>query len=382
MRRLLFSVAALAGSSLLLSACGSPGKTVAADSSVPVTTAAARSTSFSSPLELSGTLTAVRSVTVGAAAPGRIVAVDVRVGDRVGAGEVLAQVDASQYAAQLAGAQAGVSAAVDEQRAAQAQLAQARSRLELAQTTARRMSQLYAEGAISKQQQDETQAALAAARSGVDQAQAGTSAAGGISAQARAGVAAASVPLRDATLVAPFAGVVTQKFVAPGTVVGPGSPVVVLQDTSNLEIDVAVPEDDLAAFVPGAPVSVRIDALGNLTVPARVRAIVPSENPALRSDTVKISIAPRRGLLPGMFARVAVAGASHSGVGVPPAALVTRAGQTGVFVVSGGTATFVPVQTGVVTGTQIEVRGVRPSARVAVTGVARLTDGAQVTVAH
>ncbi|MHB8148093.1 MAG: efflux RND transporter periplasmic adaptor subunit [Vulcanimicrobiaceae bacterium] len=374
-------VVALAGG-VLISGCASRGPETAADQTVPVSVAIARTASFSTPLELSGTLTAVRNVTVGAASAGRIVSVSVRVGDRVSAGQALAQVDTSQYGAQYAGARAGAAAASDSQRAAQAQLAQAQSRLLLAQTTAGRMSQLYAQGAISKQQQDETQASLSAARAGVSEAQAALGAAAGMTAQAQAGVAAASVPLQNATITAPFSGVVTTKFVEPGTVVGPGSPVATVQDTRDLELDVAVPEDDAASLVPGAPVIVRVDALGGATIPARVRAVVPSENAALRSATVRIAVASRAGLLPGMFARVSVSGAAHTGVSVPFAAMVTRAGQSGVFAVASNEATFVPVQTGIVNGTAVEVRGLHAGTRVAVTNIAQLTDHAHVTVSH
>ncbi len=357
--------------------------------------------------ELSGSLTAVRSVTVGAISAGRIVSLDVQAGDRVTAGQVLAQVDTSGFSAGVAQAQAGASAAAANENAsrsslqasaaaieaARAQVAAAQSRLGLARVTAQRMASLYAQGAISHQQNDETQANLSAAQAGLAQAQAGlvgakngfdasqaqTQAAADSAAQARAGIAVANVPLRDATLTAPFDGLITSKFVDPGAVVGPGSPVVALQNTRDLELDVAVPDDDLAGLVPGAPLAVRIDALGGKLVPARVRAIVPSENPALRSATLKIALAVRAGLLPGMYARVSIEGGAHRGWAVPLAALVTRAGQSGVFVVRDGSASFVPVQTGTIGTKLVEVDGLAGSStEVAVSNLQRLDDGTPV----
>ena len=307
---------------------------------------------------------------------------NVRVGDKVTAGDLLAQVDASQFSAQLNGARAGASAAADSERAARAQLAQAQSRLRFAQTTAHRMTQLYVQGAISRQQQDETQSTLAAARAAVEQAQASLSASAGTSLQAQAGVAAAEVPLQNASIVAPFDGVITQKFVDPGAVVGAGSPIVTVENTNSLELDVALPEDNAAALVPGTPVAVHVDALGAKTVAGSVRAILPSENAALRSATVKIAVAPRAGLLPGMFARVTVSGAAHTAVGVPVQALVERAGQSGVFAIENGVATFVPVQTGSSTARVVEVQGLEIGKRVAITNVSRLTDRTKVTVTH
>lgn len=375
-------VPAMAGVAALMGGCGGHAAQAAADPAVPVAVASARVASLSASEELSGTLSAVHTSTLGAASAGRIVAVNVRVGDPVSAGEVLAQVDASEYGAQLAGAQAGAAAAADSERAAQAQVDQAQSRLQLARVTAARMSQLYAQGAISKQQQDQTQADLATAQAGVAQAQASLSAAAGSTAQAQAGVQAAAVPLQNASITAPYSGIVTQKFVDPGAVVGAGSPVVAIQDTSDLELDVALPEDDAAALAPGAPLTVRVDALGGARVPASVRAVVPSQNAALRSATVKIAVAPRPHLLPGMFARVTISRTPHTGVTVPLAAVVTRADQSGVFAVRGKTVTFVPVQTGESTDRAVEVQGLAPGTRVAVTGLARLTDGTPVAVTH
>lgn len=371
----------IAAAGALMSGCAHQAQ-AAGDESVPVSVTAARTGTFATPVQLSGTLSAVHSTTLGAAASGRVVAVNVRAGDRVDAGELIAQIDTSQYGAQLAGARAGASAAADSQRAAQAQLEQAQSRLDLARVTAQRMSQLYAEGAISKQQQDETQSNLAAAQAGVAQAQAGLSAAAGMTAQAQAGVDAAAVPLQNTAITAPFSGIVTQKLVEPGAVVGPGSPIAEIQDTSDLELDVALPEDDAAALVPGTQVAVHVDALGTRSIPGSVRAIVPSRNPALRSATLKIAVEPRRVLLPGMFARVTIAGAPHSGVSVPLSALVTRAGQAGVFAVQANTASFVPVQTGTSTQRAVEVQGLASGSTVAVSNVSRLTDGVRVTVLH
>ncbi len=372
--------ALIAAAAALASGCSAhtTGGAAAAES-VPVRTAQARTASFSAPLELSGSLAAVRSVTLGAASAGRIVAVNVRVGDTVHAGELLAQVDPTMYSAQLAGARAGASAAADSERAADAAVAQAQSRLTLAESTARRMSALYAAGAISKQQQDESQAGAASARAAYAQAQAGLQAARGLSAQAQAGVSAAAVPLENASVTAPFDGVVTQKLVEPGAVVGAGTPIVAVQNTSDLELDVALPEDRAASLMPGTAVNVAVDALAGAAISGRVRAVVPSENPALRSATVRIAIAPHAGLLPGMFARVRIGGAPERGVGVPVAALVTRAGQSGVFSVTANTASFIPVQTGASSGGLIEVTGVKPGTTVAVSNLARLTEGATVS---
>jgi RND family efflux transporter MFP subunit len=359
--------------------CSSAGSPDAQTGAVlPVATATAKQSSFRTPLELAGTVTSRSRADVGAVTGGRVLSVDVRVGDRVSAGQVLARVDATQYAAQLAGALAGASAAGENVAAAQAQVEQARSRLRLAQITGGRMSTLYSQGAISRQRYDETQADISAAASRLAQARAGAMAASAQRTQAQAGVSAAGVPVGDATITAPFSGIITQRLADPGAVVGPGSPVVALEDTTDLELDVALPDDSAGGIVPGSPVRVRVDALGGLPSTGTILAIAPSDNAALRSATLRIALAPQPRLLPGMFARVELPGLSHVGVGVPLSAIVSRADQTGVFVVVGTIATFVPVQTLSVGGTLAEVQGIAPGARVAVSGLSQLTDGAVV----
>jgi len=405
------AAAVLAG--LLFAGCSHPSPSAsAADTvspTVPVTVSPLRYTKIATPIELSGSLSAVESVTVGAMTGGRVLAVRVRAGDIVHAGDVLAQIDTSGSAAELARARAGASAAAASESAsqstieaakasiasAQAQADVARARATLSETTAGRMEKLFAQGAISAQQLDQTRADLAGARAAVAQAQAGlegarktygaavaqSRAAADTSLGAQAGIAAATVPLRDATLTAPFDGIVVNKFVEVGAVVAPGTPIVAVQNARDLEVDVAVPDDALTGLSAGTPIAVRVDAVGGAPIAGHIRAIVPSQNAALRSATLKIAVPSRAGLQPGMFARVTVPGSVRSGWVAPLAALVTRAGQSGVFVVRGGTASFVPLQTGAVGQSTVEVLGIDGRAtQVAVSGLQRVDDGTRVTV--
>jgi multidrug resistance efflux pump len=333
----------------------------------------------------------------------------VRIGDVVRAGDIIAQIDASGSAAALAQARASAAAAAAAEDAststidaatasvasAGAQLEAARSREALAATTSARMATLYAQGAISQQQRDQSQADAAEGQASVAQAQAGlagarhnlaaaraqSQAAAESAIGAQAGVAAANVPLRDATLTAPFGGTIVNKFVEPGAVVAPGSPVVTVQNSRDLEVDVAVPDEVAATLVPGAAIDVGVEAAGNSPLRAHIRAIVASQNPALRSSTLKIAVPDRPGLQPGMYARVSIVTHTHSGWIAPLAALVTRAGQSGVFAIRAGIATFIPLQTGTVGATSVELLGIDGRGmQVAVGGLERLDDGSRVAV--
>ncbi len=364
---------------LALSLAACTGATQSRVDALSVSEAPVRLMPFEPRQELSGDVVAARSVTIGSALSGPVVAVDVRVGDRVRAGEPIAEVDASQYRAQYDQARSNAAAAQADGAGARAQLSAARSRLSLASLTAARMNFLYAQGAISVQDNDRTRADLAAARAAADQAAAGVLASQNIAAAAGAGMEAAGVPLQETEIRAPFDGVITARFVEPGAVVGAGGQIATLQNQSELELDVTAPLGAVGGIEIEAPVDVRVDELGDARIRGRVRALVPNENPALRSAVLKISLPDAHGLMPGMYARIVVPGTRTMLAAVPVSALVTRAGQTGVFAIRSRRADFVPVQTGQVQNGSIAITGsVRPGDSVITSDLERVTQGAAV----
>ena len=191
---------------------------------------------------------------------------------------------------------------------------------------------------------------------------------------------AAGVPVNDATIVAPFDGIVTKTFVRQGEVVGAGSPVVRIESDGLLELQVAIPLTDLAAIRSQREVSVHVDALGVTSLPGTVRSVAPSDNPALRSAMVRIDLPSHPGLLPGMFARVVIRVPSQRGTLVPLSALVVRADQTGVFAVRNSKAVFLPVESVVSDTRSAIVTGLSEGSTIIVTGLSQLTDGTAVTV--
>lgn len=348
-----------------------------------VRTAPVRTIAFSTPLELSGNVAAAREAAVGAVAAGRVVAMFVRTGDAVVAGQPIARIDDASYRAAYVRAQGSQGAADANVAGARAQASAARARLNLSEVTARRMATLYREGAISEQQNDEAQADLASARAALAQAQAQIDAALGSRSEAGAALNAAAVPLDEVIIRAPFDGVVLARQVDPGAVVGAGSPIATVQDNAHLELDVSVPEDAVAAIHPGTPLVVNVDALGKQPLHGRIRSVTAGRDPALRAADVKIDLPAARGLLAGMFARVRIAGPSHLSPAVPVSALVNRNGQDGVFAIEDTVALFVPVQTGATQLGWIEVGNLPIRVgRVAIAGVAGLTDGATIAVAQ
>jgi len=348
---------------------------------VSVRVAAVRVAPFQAQAELAGNVEAARSVAIGSVVAGRIDSVDVRAGDRVRAGDTIAQVDAAAYAALYEQQRSGSDAAAANASVASAQLDAARARMRLAEVTAARMRGLYVQGAISSQDEDQAQSDAFAARAALDQAQAGVRAARGTLAAAGSGAQAAGVALGEATIRAPFDGVITSRAVEPGAVVGPGSTVATLQDESDFEMIVAMSNASAAGLSAGTPLVVSVDELGDARVAGRIRAVVPEANPALRSVLLKISIAPHPGLIAGMYARVTLPGTRREELAIPTSALVTRAGQSGVFVARDGRAEFVPVEPGAIEHGLVAVRGtLRPGDVVVESGLERVTEGASLAI--
>ena len=320
---------------ILLAEC-SHGAKPSAEAAIPVRTAPVVRRAIASQLELSGNVVAAQTVQLAATVPGRLVELRVRIGDRVTAGEPLATIDGSTYRAQQTQAAGELARAQADRGAASAGYDAARARLELARVTEGRMARLYAAGAVARETYDQAHSEYLAASAALDQARAAIAEGNGAQAAAAGALDAASVSLADTVVRAPFDGVVTAKLAEAGSVVAPGVPIVSIQSDGALEIDVAVPQDAAAAVAVGQRLYVHVDALDKRTIVSRVRSITPMNDPATRSVLVKAAMPPVPGAISGMYARLELPGVAHPGATVPLAALVTRAGQTGVFVVHDG----------------------------------------------
>jgi RND family efflux transporter MFP subunit len=245
---------------------------------------------------------------------GQIKAIRVEVGDRVKAGQTVAEMDAAMPKIGVDNARAAV-------RLAEANLASAELELE-------RGKALAAAQTLPVAQLDRLKTGRDLAAAQLD--------------QARAGLRMAEQQLRDTTLVAPFAGVITAKLKNAGdSVTGmPVTPLVALTDVDHLEIRAAVPEG-LAAFVePGALVS-------GVTTPGeqrfQVKVLVKSAvvDPMGRTVEVLADLATVEGppLRPGVLVNLDFGSfGDRDGVYVSSSALVGRDDDRAVFVLAGGKA--------------------------------------------
>jgi multidrug resistance efflux pump len=416
MHRLPIALPTLAA--LALGGCAARAATVSAPPSTPVTLAIASAPAARAQYAGPGTIAPQHVYHIAFEIPGRVVAVNADVGDRVAAGTVLAAIDVSDYAAQARAADAralGASAAAAKAHngarmqervaadqsvsAAQALLDRALAAQHLADANRSRYDALYASGDVAASLHDQTiaaardtAAAVSAARAQVTQAQAqrslvrdGTRGEDLVSSAAEASAARAAADLARVTLgkgriVAPADAFVQQRDIERGSSAQPGTSAFVLVDARDPDVIVAVPEARLDGIAPGSVATVR--AAGR-SYRGRVTRVEPNADPASRTAQVRIH-APSLRARSGAIVDVALGAAHIAGdASIPLASLVTDpTGATSVLVYDPATRSAARRGVRVVSGDadRALVAGIAPGTRVVRAGAALVKPGAALTV--
>jgi RND family efflux transporter MFP subunit len=162
-------------------------------------------------------------------------------------------------------------------------------------------------------------------------------------------------------ITAPFDGVVTDRLVHPGALVGPGAdPVLlVLQQVSRLRLIVAVPEQDIGGIVAGAKVEFKVPAFPERTYAGTVARVAHALDLKTRTMPVELDVLNRDGSLsPGMYPSVKwPVRRARPSLLVPRSSVVTTAERTFVVRASNGKAEWVDVKKGAADGDLLEVIG-------------------------
>lgn len=371
----------------LLCACGEkigPGNTEPLSAgTVKAETAVAEISSQSIVYEALGTITAQNSSTLSGKIMGTVKAVNVKEGDTVKQGDVLVVLDARQVDAGLQQAEAGLSEARRAESAAVSARDSARAGAKLAESTYKRYQQLLKENSATRQEFDEVEARYRQAQAALAQAEAMVAAAKSRVQQADAATSSAGVSQKDATILAPYDGIITAKMIDAGALAAPGTPFLTIEKTGGFQADLLVPEYHIQTVHTDQEVEVSIPALGD-TLRGTVKTIVPSADRMSRSFTVKVMLPeddPKNSLIrSGMFARVSIPVGEGGILLVPQTALVYRGQLTGFFLVDGkNTARFRLVRTGRQFGDKIEIiSGLKTGTRYVTNPPAELRDGTKI----
>ena len=265
----------------------------------------------------------------------RIDKILVEVGDRVHAGQLLAEMDRSS-------------------------LIQSKTQLDNIQLEYDRQLALYEVGGTSKQLLDAQQVQLDVARTSYENLKENTQ------------------------LISPIDGIVTARNYDNGDMYSAGKPLLTVQKIVPVKLMIHVSEGFYTQVKEGMPVKIHLDVYKDETFTGKVSLIYPTIDAATRTFPVEITLDNKdMRVRPGMFARVTIDFGTERRVVLPDLAVVkqTGSGDRYVYVYNDGKVDFVKVELGRRTDTRYEVlSGVPDGARVVVAGQSRLYDGAEVTV--
>jgi RND family efflux transporter MFP subunit len=308
--------------------------------------------------ELDGVVQARQQAAVAAQVSGNVLALLVKAGDTVKAGQLLLRIDDRDAAAGLARAEAGV--------------AQANAEWRNAKVAVERNTDLRAKGFVSQAALDVAQTQLSGAQAGLQQAQ---------SARSQAVLARGF-----AAVTAPFAGVVLNTQVDAGDLATPGRPLLTLYAPGALRAVVQVPSSRAAQALAASAVQVQLPD-GRWTTPSQ-RQVLPLTDPVSQTVEWRLDLAAPQmtGLSPGQSLRVRFDAASSSAsananasvpatatdqvINVPASAVLRRGELEAVYVVQGPHFVLRAVRLGQVRSGGVDVlAGLRADERIALDGV-------------
>ncbi len=272
-------------------------------------------------LAVTGGLKAVQSAVIKARVASEVKTLTVREGDRVQAGQLIGQLDATEFNLRLRQAE-------DQAGAAQAQL-------EIAQKTLDNNKALVDQGFISRTALDTSISSRAGAQASLQ------------SAHRAADLARKSVA--DSEIRSPISGLVAARLVQPGERVALDTRLVEIVDLSRIELEAAVAPEDVLRLRVGQAAQVQIDGLPE-PVPARVSRIAPSTQSGTRSVMAYLELAgtdaQKAGLRQGLFGRASIALQRKTALVVPTSALRYDQASPYVLALENGRAVAHTVATG------------------------------------
>ena len=311
-------------------------------------------------LHFSGQVVAAQTVNISTRVMGYITKLTVKVGDHVSKGQVISLISNTDIIAKRGQADAMISEA-------NAALANAKKDYD-------RFTVLYKQQSASAKELDNATLQLNAVKAKADAAK-----------EMRNEV---NAMLEYTTLISPFSGTVTQKFMDAGSIANPGMPIVAIEQNDSYELSASVPESDINAIKTGESVTINIKS-ANRSFPGTVTQINPSSQYSGGQYIIKVSIPEeeKKGLYAGMYANLSLTkpNTNKSEMGkvlVPIACIINKDDLTGLFTVSANnTALLRWVRLGQTNGANVEViSGLERNEQFILSAEMKLYNGASVII--
>jgi membrane fusion protein (multidrug efflux system) len=268
---------------------------------------------------ITGTLAAQRQATVRAQIAGSILTVLAEPGEAVRQGETLARLDSASLTEAYTSARVAVTSA--------------KASVALNQRELERQRSLLQAGAVAQRAVETAQQNLVVARATL--------------AQYESQLANAQKQLAYTVVTAPFSGVVSDRPVAAGDVVQPGTAIYTVVDPSSLQLEAAIPAEQLGQVKVGAPVTFNVTGYTNRTFRGLISRINPAADPTTRQVKVYAAL-PNTGndLVAGLYAEGRVESETRDGLTVPAGAIDRRMAKPAVMLVRDGKVARVDVEVG------------------------------------
>src|SRR5690554_551865 len=275
---------------------------------------------------------------------GQVVRVLTEEGAKVSIGQTLAVIKADMYSVEAQSAEAAYQTALKD---------------------AERFENAFKSGGVTQQQLDQVNLQLQSAKARLDQA---------------------NISVGDAQIKSTINGIVNKKFIEPGTVVGPGTPLFEIVNVSKLKLKVNVNENQVANIKPGDEVKVNASVYSDKEFQGTVRFVAPMADASLNFP-VEIEIANNENndLRAGMYGSV-IFSAKDEGTNepitvVPRNAFVGSISNNEIFLAREGTAHLTKVVAGRNFGEQVEIlEGLKEGDIVITSGIINLIDGAKISI--
>lgn len=319
-----------------------------------ITATTARSAALDITEDTLGTLEALIDPSIGAEVAGRVTRVTAHSGDKVRRGQLLAELDASDFTIQT--------------RVDGAEIARLEALVAQAERFAERQQDLVAKGFISRNGAEDSLAQRDALRAQL--------------ATARARGSATRNDLGRTRVVAPVDGIIETQIVSPGDYVKVGDPLFRLISNRILRAHLPYPESAAGRIRAGQPVRLSLPHLPGKVIEGTVEEVKPTINDSSRALDVLVRVSNDGSLLSGGTVNAAiVTGHKSTAVMVPEQSVVLRPAGKVVYVIAGGKAVQRVVEVGARRDGQVEiVRGLSDGETVAEDGAGFLSDGTAVKV--
>lgn len=326
---------------------------------------------FERVIEISGTLAADEQVTLATKVPGRLAAIEVDFASPVAPGQLVAQIETTDYqfgveqaAASLGQARAllglpskGGKGRVDVD--ATAIVRQARATLEESRANEARLVKLAEEGLAPQADLDAARATLLRAEASIESAREEVRLREAQVRQRESELQIARQRLEDTAIRSPIEGFVQARRASKGEYLPAGAPVAEVVRINPLRLRLAVPEREAVSLKAGQEVRVRVSGQSNGDAPGEhtgvVARLAPSLDAQSRSLMIEADIQNPGTLRPGNFVQARIIVGQRDVPTVPESAVVTFAGLQKVIVVDAGKAVERSVTTGELRRGQIEI---------------------------